>query len=352
MAITTTTPLYFNSTDDGAPQVTSNVPASFLAVIKACLIGSGGTAYGSKPAAGWTLAFEDGANNAVAYQMPGGNQRFFRLGNPTTDATNPGYGNYSYFEVRGYNAMTNVNTGTNPFPSVAQHSTFRWVYAAQLATTTATNIPWSIMVSENFLYMQFQVGNGGNNQSAAWGAHFAAYFGDVVSYVPNDTMQTIISGFWASAYNVAGSPNWSTNGAYYAYLPFKSSDNLTDNNTYCYVYGSSQQIYGPYPAQPHWDEGFYPGAANGWAGYGGMSNPSPSGQFVFQKALFFENPTNPTIRGEMPGLLIPLHTRPFPDQYQLTIGSDDYISWIGTPGGNSTVQSYNIYLNMGSWKTN
>lgn len=54
----TTTRTYL-STDSGAPVVNGQA-GSFIAVIKACLIGVAGVAYGSKPAVGgWSIEFED-----------------------------------------------------------------------------------------------------------------------------------------------------------------------------------------------------------------------------------------------------------------------------------------------------
>jgi len=348
MSITTTTPFYFNSNDASAPQITANSAASVLAVLKACLVGTSGTAYGVKPSAGWSIAFEDDTNVAIAFQMATGNKRYLRLGNPTNTGTT-GYEDYSYFEVRGYNAMTDVNTGTNAFPTTAQHSTWRLAYAAQSAINTTTNIPWSLIASGNFFYLQLQVGNNGNNQGSGWGSCGGFYFGDVVSYVPGDTMQTIITGWWLGAnYNQTGNPCWSNNTSSYSYLPFKGSDSFSNYDGYCYIYGSAQQAYGPYVAQMHFDEM----QGNGWAGYTGQPNPAPTGQFFFSKALVFENSGTATIRGEMPGLMIPLHPRPFPDQYQIQIGTDTYVTWLNDPPLGNNAPSYEILLDMSTWNTN
>jgi hypothetical protein len=205
------------------------------------------------------------------------------------------------------------------------------------------------MVDDRFMYLQFQAGNNGNSQGSAWGCQAAFMFGDIYSYVPGDTTQTVISGFFSGeTYNVGGNPNWSTNNQWPAYVPFKASDNLTDFDNFMYVYGSAQQVYGPYVIQPQWNEV----SGNGWAGANGMTNPSPSGQFFFQKAYMYENSGSVTLRGELPGILIPIHTRPFPDQYQLPIGSDTYVSWQNDPplGNNSSL--YNVMLNMNNWNTN
>lgn len=354
MAINTTTPFYYTSTDVGAPQITANNALSFLTVLKTCLVGSAGTAYGAKASAGWTIAFEDDVNVAIAFQMATGNKRFIRLGNSTNTGTS-GYQDYSYFEVRGYNAMTDVNTGTNPFPSVVQRSSFRWAFAGDLAINTTTIIPWSICASGNFFYIHVHIGNAGNNQNSSYGCHFAGYFGDIVSYLPTDTMQTILSGFWVgTGLNTPGSPCWSTNNQWYPYAPFKSADQLLAANfdNFCYIYGSAQQVYGPYLAQPHWDEASAGGTSGGWAGGSGMPNPNSAGQFVFQKATLYENSNSPVLRGEMPGLKIPMHVRPFPDQYQLTLGTDTHVSWLAQPPSGNNAASYNVLVDITKWSTN
>lgn len=57
MALTTTRT--YLSSDPSAPTV-SGAPGAFIAVVKACLIGSGGIAYGSKPAVGgWSIVLDD-----------------------------------------------------------------------------------------------------------------------------------------------------------------------------------------------------------------------------------------------------------------------------------------------------
>ena len=102
----------YRSTDSGAPSLTY-AAGSFIAMLDACLR----TGYGSKAGAGWTKPFT-GANIAVFRQGAGGNGRYIRVWNARTGDDPATY--CMTANVRGYEDMTAVSTGTNPFPTVAQ----------------------------------------------------------------------------------------------------------------------------------------------------------------------------------------------------------------------------------------
>ena len=102
----------YRSTDSGAPSLTY-AAGSFIAMLDACLR----TGYGSKAGAGWTKPFT-GANIAVFRQGAGGNGRYIRVWNARTGDDPATY--CMTANVRGYEAMTAVSTGTNPFPTTAQ----------------------------------------------------------------------------------------------------------------------------------------------------------------------------------------------------------------------------------------
>ncbi len=102
----------YRSTDSGAPSLTY-AAGSFIAMLDACLR----TGYGSKAGAGWTKPFT-GANIAVFRQGAGGNGRYIRVWNAHTGNDPATY--CMTANVRGYEDMTAVSTGTNPFPTTAQ----------------------------------------------------------------------------------------------------------------------------------------------------------------------------------------------------------------------------------------
>lgn len=102
----------YRSTDSGAPSLTY-AAGSFIAMLDACLR----TGYGSKAGAGWTKPFT-GANIAVFRQGAGGNGRYIRVWNARTGDDPATY--CMTANVRGYEGMTAVSTGTGPFPTTAQ----------------------------------------------------------------------------------------------------------------------------------------------------------------------------------------------------------------------------------------
>lgn len=102
----------YRSTDSGAPSLTY-AAGSFIAMLDACLR----TGYGSKAGAGWTKPYT-GANIAVFRQGAGGNGRYIRVWNARTGDDPTTY--CMTANVRGYEAMTAVSTGTNPFPTTTQ----------------------------------------------------------------------------------------------------------------------------------------------------------------------------------------------------------------------------------------
>jgi len=102
----------YRSTDSGAPSLTY-AAGSFIAMLDACLR----TGYGSKAGAGWTKPFT-GSNIAVFRQGAGGNGRYIRVWNARTGDDPATY--CMTANVRGYEAMTAVSTGTDPFPTTAQ----------------------------------------------------------------------------------------------------------------------------------------------------------------------------------------------------------------------------------------
>lgn len=101
----------YRSTDVGAP--TAPVAAGgFLAILKACLVDG----YGDKPPAGWTIPFSSGSTIAVFQQGAGGNGRFFRVYDNAASANAA----ERIINIRGYETMSAVSTGTNPFPTTGQ----------------------------------------------------------------------------------------------------------------------------------------------------------------------------------------------------------------------------------------
>lgn len=345
------TPKFFYSTDASAPQITSNQPQTVLDVLKACLVGSAGTAYGATPSCAWTIPFEDTSGHALTLQQGSGSSRVLRLGDPTIVSDGDPDSCMSYFEARMYDSMTDVNTGTNPVPTTSQQSTWWWVYATQTTgfSATAATIPWRLVATDRFFYLMFWNGVSG------WSAYFSAvgyFFGDIFSYNSTDTNQTIISGYTNNSVNTAGSPIVSTVSQWEFFVPFKGSNSNTSIDNTSYIRSETPVgAYGPVPCQVTY--GYTMGSSGDLPGSVSLTNipsPSLSGSFLFQQVYVMTNTTAYNLRGEMPGLVYPMHGNPFPDLYTFTMASDSWTVWVQSPDG--SVPSSVIAINSSGWNQN
>ena len=131
-----TTPTVYASTDASAPVLQGNV-GSLIALLDACLVNG----YTGKPAAGWTKDFS--GTNLAAYRMgTGGTARRMYLRVDDTNAT--------LARLRGFDSMTDVNTGTEPFPTVAQSANGHTIYKSNTAAATRA---WVIVATPTCFYL-------------------------------------------------------------------------------------------------------------------------------------------------------------------------------------------------------
>jgi hypothetical protein len=155
----------YRSDDASAPALSGTV-GSMIALLDACLVDG----YGAKAAAGWTKPYT--GTNLAAYRMgTGGTARRMYL---RVDDTNAQIARW-----RGFDDMTDVNTGTEPFPTVAQQADPGMAhYKSSAASGTAR--PWVMIATEVFFYLFVQ-----SNQTilgADQGASIeATFFGE---YIP------------------------------------------------------------------------------------------------------------------------------------------------------------------------
>lgn len=109
----------YRSSDASAPGLTGQA-GSLIGVLDACLVNG----YGAKAAAGWAKEFS-GTNLAV-YRAPSGNRLRIRVNDTGTTVA----------RVVGYETMTDVDTGVNPFPTAAQVSGGLYVRKSETADST------------------------------------------------------------------------------------------------------------------------------------------------------------------------------------------------------------------------
>lgn len=166
----------YKSTDASAPVLTGQV-GTLVALLDAVLVNG----YGSQTAAGWTIAYT--ATNKRDYKQGTGSNGFYL----DIDDSGPGAAGAREARMRGYETMTALATGTNPFPTTAQISS--GCVARKSTTADATARPWTIVADATCFYLFMDTGDYTLPNYA-----ISVMFGDFFSYKSSDAYSTIIIG--------------------------------------------------------------------------------------------------------------------------------------------------------------
>jgi len=262
----------YKSTDASAP-VLQNTAGSLIALLDACLVNG----YGAKVAAGWTKAFS-GTNLAAYKTAAGTNQRLFRVNDANTD----------YAEIRGYETMTAISTGTNQFPSNAQQVDSRH-YKYYTGTSGARD--WIVVANEKFVHIYNAIYA---ENPLAYPAY--SYFGDFISYKASDVYNTLI----------CASSDTSPSNQYAVNLEYSGLTSVGAGKWMCRKYdqlGSS------------WQFGVHADYTLGSSQMGGSGLPYPhpvDGGLWMSRCFIHENVSSiGVVHGEVPGLWNPCHATPF-----------------------------------------
>lgn len=159
----------YASTDGSAP-VLNGTAGEFVALLKACLVDG----YGSKAAAGWTRPFS--GTNKAAFKQAAGNQFYLRVLDHNLTSTT------RYAFLRGFETMSDVDTGTGGFPTAAQQTNGLIVNY----NTGAVARPWIVIADDRTVYAFCDI--------AGNATYYAFMFGDIYSYVSSDGYRTALIG--------------------------------------------------------------------------------------------------------------------------------------------------------------
>jgi len=154
------------SEDMGAPALTGQV-GSLLAVLDFALL-----------PLGWTKPFS-GVNKA-AYRMGAGLQHYLRV-----DDSGAGTGGAREARLRAFESMADVDTGTFPYPTVAQAAS--GAFWRKSATLDATPRPWLIVADPRTVYVCVQTGD-------VTGHYMSEMFGEFFSFKANDLGRSGLTG--------------------------------------------------------------------------------------------------------------------------------------------------------------
>ena len=264
--------------DPDAPVLSNPSAGSLIAVLDACLVNG----YTGKPGAGWTKAFS--GTNLAAYRQGAGSMCYLRV--------NDGTGSFKATAV-GYEAMTDIDTGVNAFPTTAQLA--NGVYAAIGIATTAANKPWIVVADNKRFYLWVGVALTTAvdiSTSTTWQGLF--FFGDIVSFKPGD----------AYCCQIIGSDSASNTTE-----RFGASEALTSGNAGSFIARASTQVAGSVNNSRCFD---YLGssASSVMGSTQGVAYPDPVSGGINLGRVLVSNGATEGVRGRMPGLFAPLNALP------------------------------------------
>lgn len=172
MALTHTR--YFRWDHPGAP-VLSGTAGAFAAIVKACLVGVAGVAYGAGPeskfAAGWSVAFEDLTRNILVLRnslAAGGTGCYLRIDDS----------NAQYAIIQCYESMSDIDTGVAPASSAV-----RYAPKSDAASTRACG--WVAYADERTVYVNIDAMSATPRINAYNGIVLCGG-GDIDAYIPGD----------------------------------------------------------------------------------------------------------------------------------------------------------------------
>lgn len=165
---------FYRSTDASAPAL-SGTAGSLITLLDAILVNG----YGSQPAAGWTKAFS-GTNKAAYRNGAAARARHYLR----VDDSAAGGGGAKEAQVRGYESMSDVDTGTDPYPTAGQIGG-SGLYVRKSLTADATARVWVAVADDRTLLLFVYTAD---TASVALGL----YFGEFYSFNAADSYQSIL----------------------------------------------------------------------------------------------------------------------------------------------------------------
>lgn len=135
---------YYRWDDDASAPVMDGTTGSLIDVLEACLVDG----YTGKTAAGWTKEYHVGNIAVFRHAASEAYFRFCDANAEETIGTAPINGNTC--TIRGFMTMSDEDTGTNMFPSVAS-SAYYGIHKSATADSTARN--WSVIEDNGLVYL-------------------------------------------------------------------------------------------------------------------------------------------------------------------------------------------------------
>jgi hypothetical protein len=231
---------------------------------------------------GWLRGFEE--TNKAAYRQAAKAERLRMFLRVQDDA--PGAGGAKEARLRGFEAMTDVDTGTGAFPTATQLST--GIIARKSATANATARAWVVSADGRTVYVWIAT------EDTA-GYYYVFAFGDIVSYVPGDQYGVIIIGRTTENNSALGGERIGN---------LDTSGSLAVNDGH-YVARSYTGVGGSLQVGKHVDAAK---ARNNHIGVSGLAYTNPADGKLWVSPVWIHESAQPTVRGYMRGFFCPLHS--------------------------------------------
>jgi hypothetical protein len=278
----------FNGTTASAPSLSGTV-GSLIGVLDFCLVTT----------LGWSKAYS--GTNLAAYRAPTGNRMYLYVDD--SNAQNA--------RVRGYEAMTDISSGTGPFPTDAQVNGGLYHYKSNAASSA--DRPWLLLSDGKLLHF---ISN--NDASSAW---VGFSFGDFESYKSGDAYNVVVFGAHAASQVGFGLVGMTTS--------------MSSAATGHYLARSYTQIGSSVAAGKFTDSARSNNASS--LGNGGSPYPAPVEGGLLMAPLWLNEQTIGA-RGRLPGLWAPLH--------QVPLAHADTFSGAGSLSGR-TFEAVRLYSGGG-----
>ena len=294
--------------DPDAPVLSNPSTGSLIGVLDACLVNG----YTGKTGAGWTKAFS--GTNLAAYRQGAGSMCYLRV--------DDGTGSFKV-KMRGYESMTDIDTGVNAFPTTAQLA--NGVYVALSTSVTAVQKSWIVLADNKRFYLwtgaSVLTAASALSASTTWQGLF--FFGDIVSFRPGD----------AYCCQIAGSESAST-----ATERFGIGGAISGVNAGCFIARNAAQAVGAINNNRSFD--YYGSNSSSTMGSSScVAYPDPiSGGINLSRVHVSNGSATVGVRGRMPGMFAPLNALPG--------NNGDTFSGTGDLAGRTF-----ILLDCGFWST-
>lgn len=289
-------PTIYRSSDPGAPAL-SGQPGALVALLDAVLVNGYGSGLDAKPPLGWSIEFSDANIRCYRNSPLLGSGRFLRVDDTAT------VGNARHAWLRGFVSMSGISTGIEPFPTEAQRANGSlWPKSSSLDGVSRA---WTIIGNARcfYLFVEFMGGDG-----TLGSPHFA---GDIDSLVVGDMYGFALSCSPLTSFTGTTPENHST-----TFTIANSSNFSTTLNGF--VQGVAGVIARPLSHEVGAERimltteatgGIFSAAVGSVGPYPALANAG----LLARPLVVKDASTGWGIRGFFPGVLAPLHDRPFAD---------------------------------------